>query len=40
MSMWGDRVKAKRGRPASGQGETMYIPSRHLAAVKTILGEV
>jgi hypothetical protein len=37
MSAWGDRVKTRRGRPASGQGETIYIPSRYLAAVKKIL---
>ncbi len=39
MSLWEGRTKKKIGRPATGQGETLYIPQKHLDAVKKILKE-
>jgi hypothetical protein len=39
MKLWSDRVKPKRGRPATGQGQTLYIPADKLDQVRKILGE-
>lgn len=36
MDLWAGRTK-KIGRPATGKGETLYIPQKHLEAVKKIL---
>lgn len=37
MDLWQKRTTKKRGRPATGQGETRYIPKDILEVVDSIL---
>ena len=37
MDLWRDRTKPKKGRPATGRGETRYIPADKLEVVDAVL---
>jgi hypothetical protein len=32
-------ARKRRGRPATGSGETLYIPAEHLEQIKKIIGK-